>query len=53
MGVINSEGKEIKVLESGQSFGESALMSSNSIRTMSIVAKEETLCLAVGRETMK
>ena len=46
------DGIEVKELKEGQSFGESALMSNSSVRTMSIVAKTETICLALGRDTL-
>lgn len=46
------DGKEFKVLKEGQSFGETALMSNSSVRTMTIVAKSETICLALGRDTL-
>lgn len=36
----------------GKSFGENALMSNKSIRSMTIKALEETVCLALARDTL-
>jgi len=39
---VQKEGKEVKRLVKGESFGEMALLSNNGLRQMSIVAAEDT-----------
>lgn len=46
------DGKEINVLKAEDSFGEAALLQGDQFRAMTIVAKEETTCLALGRNDL-
>ncbi|KRX08335.1 Protein kinase-like domain [Pseudocohnilembus persalinus] len=49
---VMKDGKELKTLSKGSSFGESALLTGEQFRTMTIKAKEETFCLALGRDML-
>ena len=52
VGVYNQQGEQVTTLGDGKSFGENALMSSKAIRSMTIKALEETVCLALARDTL-
>jgi len=49
---VRQQGKEIRVLKQGESFGESGLLQGNQARTMTCVALKETRILALGRELL-
>ena len=46
------DGVEVKTMGPGSSFGENALLSSSSTRSMTIRAKSEAICVALGREVL-
>jgi len=50
--IISKEGVEVRVLNEGDTFGEAALLEFNNVRQMSVKAKTEVVCLALGRETL-
>ena len=52
MGVYDEDGTLIRVLSSGESFGENALLSENCVRGMTIKIIEESRVLALGRDTL-
>lgn len=45
--------QEMRVLVEGESFGESGLLEGNQIRLMSVVAKEPTIVLSLGKDMLK
>lgn len=49
---VQQKGVEQRVLQSGESFGEQALLSGEQIRARSVIAKDVTRCLAIGRDTI-
>jgi Cyclic nucleotide-binding domain. len=46
------DGKVVRQLHEGDTFGEAALLEHNNVRAMSVKAATEVVCLALGRENL-
>lgn len=49
---IMKDGKEVRQLKAGDSFGENALLHGNQTRACSCIAAQESKCLALGRDQL-